>query len=280
MTILIGRAFGAALFGIEAIKVEVQAAQSKGIPRAAIVGQAGGEIREARDRLRVALQAQELWADESEAAVIVNLAPAAVRKAGTGLDLPICLAIAALRRRKLREGLKRLLAYAEVGLDGRLRPAHGTLSAAMMARRFGFAGILVPPPCAREAAEVDGLDVLAVRTLADVVKLVVGDRSVLAAWPPRASPALSPDLDLSEVKGQHGARRALEVAAAGAHNVLLIGPPGSGKTLLARRMPTILPPLTRDEALRVTRVHSAAGLVAAGAGLVTERPFRAPHHTV
>jgi magnesium chelatase family protein len=276
----VARAYGAALFGVDAIKVEVQAAAAPGVPRGVIVGQAEAEVREARDRVKVALQASDLWAGDGRQSFLVNLAPAGVRKTGTGLDLPMCLAVAALRERVDEGALARCLAYGEVGLDGRLRPARGTLSAALTAREEGFEAVLVPPQAAREAGQVDGVEVLAVASLAAAVALLKGERTALASWPPPHAPAPGEDVDLDEVKGQPAARRALEVAAAGGHNLLLIGPPGSGKTLLARRLPTILPPLTRDEALEVTRVHSAAGLVGAGAGLVERRVFRAPHHSV
>ncbi|MBP7147462.1 MAG: YifB family Mg chelatase-like AAA ATPase [Acidobacteria bacterium] len=273
-------AYGAALFGIEAVLVEVQAARAAGSPRGVITGQAEPDVREARDRIRVALQASGLWRGDGEQSVIINLAPAEFRKTGTGLDLPMCLAVVALHDPELQARLEKLLAYAEVGLDGRLRPSRGTLSAAMTARDKGLAAILVPPGAAREAAEVRDLEVLAVETLAAAVRVVRGQRDRLATWPADATPVRRSDVDLHEVKGQPGARRALEVAAAGGHNILMIGPPGSGKTLLARRLPTILPPLTREEALEVTRVQSAAGLLPEGSGLAAERPFRAPHHSI
>ncbi len=279
--LIVARSYGAALLGIDAVLVEVQAAHAVGVPRSAIVGQAEADVREARERLKVALQSAGLWPrGAGEQPVILNLAPAGFRKSGAGLDLPMALAVAALERPALVAPLRRLLAYAEIGLDGKLRPARGTLSAAFTAQRRGLAAILVPPEAAREAAEVDGIEVLAVRTLGDAVRAACGDRAALAPWTPGVRVAAEEGADLAEVKGQYAARRALEIAAAGGHNILLVGPPGAGKTMLARRLPSVLPPLTREEALEVTRIHSAAGLVAPGSGLIEARPFRAPHHSI
>ncbi len=277
--VVLAKAHGAALLGVTGILVEVEAARVGGLPRTAILGQAAIEVREGRERLAVALRAAGLWTgEEAVYPVILNLAPAGLRKAGTGLDLPMCLAVAALTDRSLAGALRKVVATAEVGLDGRLRPAPGTVAAAAAARKAGFRGILVPPETAREAGAVEGLEVLPVEHLAAAVAVLRGRREALAPLPPEPPPPPARDLDLADVRGQHLARRALEVAAAGGHNLLLVGPPGSGKTMLARRLPSILPPLSREEALEVTRIHSAAGLVPPGTALLAHRPFRAPHH--
>lgn len=280
MSRAVTRAHGASLFGVDAVAVTVEVADVAGVPRTGVLGQADPEVRESRERLRIALSGAGLWRWSGEAAVLINLAPAGLRKRGTGLDLPMALAIAAHGFEELHAPLADTLAYGEVSLDGTLRPSRGTLSVAITARAIGMRRLLVPVAAAREAAEVDGLQVLAVRTLADAAAVLRGDLGALAPWPAPPPPRPTDGADLAEVRGQRAARRALEVAAAGGHNLLLIGPPGSGKTLLARRLPTILPPLTRGEALEVTRVHSASGLISAGQGLVSERPFRAPHHSV
>jgi len=277
--VVLAKAHGAALLGVTGILVEVEAARVGGLPRTTILGQASIEVREGRERLGVALRAAGLWTgEEAIHPVILNLAPAGLRKAGTGLDLPMCLAVAALTDRSLAAALGRVVATAEVGLDGRLRPAPGTVAAAAAARERGFRAILVPPETAREAGAVGGLEVLPVDHLAAAVAVLRGRREALAPLPPEPPPAPARGLDLADVRGQHLARRALEVAAAGGHNLLLVGPPGSGKTMLARRLPSILPPLSREEALEVTRIHSAAGLVPPGTALFEHRPFRAPHH--
>lgn len=276
----LARAHGAALVGVEAISVEVQAASTAGLPRGLVLGRAETEVRESRERIKVALTASGLWWDDNEPNIVINLAPAGLKKAGTGLDLPIALALAVLRRKLPQSALADLVSFGEIGLDGRLRAPRGALSVAIGARARGHKRLLIPPEAARQAAEVDGLEVLAVRTVADAVRAARGDLAACAPWPTSPVAQVEEEADLGEVRGQLAARRALEVAAAGAHNLLFLGPPGSGKTMLARRLPTILPPLTRAEALEVTQVHSAAGLVPAGCGLMQQRPFRAPHHSI
>ncbi len=277
---VVARAHGAVLYGIDAVPVEVQAARSVGQPRAAIVGQAENEVKESRERIRVALHSSGIEMSDGSNAVIINLAPADVRKSGTGLDLAMTLAVAATGHKWLHSCLDRVMCYAEVGLDGKLRPVRGTLSVAMAAREMNLDAIIVPPEAAREAAEVKDIAVWAVADLSAAMDRLRGDRSAESSWPPARQAIVVDECDLREIRGQRAARRALEVAASGGHNLLFIGPPGAGKTMLARRVPGILPPLTRAEALDVTRIHSVAGLVSPGTGLVKTRPFRAPHHSV
>jgi len=210
----------------------------------------------------------------------VNLAPADVPKAGTSFDLPIALGILAAQGIVERREIGDFVLLGELSLDGSIHPARGVLPIAAAAKRDGLAAILLPSPNAGEAAVVAGLRVYPVSSLADAVQALNDPAGRQAASPPSLPPLSRHAADLADVRGQLLARRALEIASAGGHNLLLVGPPGAGKTMMARRMPGILPPLTFDEALEVTAVHSVAGLLPRGAGLLTDRPFRAPHHTI
>src|SRR5262249_52001231 len=227
--------------------------------------------------------------------VTVNLSPADVRKAGAAFDLPIALGILAATGIVERRQIADRVLLGELSLDGAIQPTRGVLPIAAAARRDGMAGLLLPSANAGEAAIVTGLDLIAVSSLADAVRALNDPDAfrasvTTAVSPHRPDPFPSvpsflsfppfPAADLADVRGQLLARRALEIAAAGSHNLLLVGPPGSGKTMMARRLPGIMPPLTFDEALEVTSVHSVAGLLSPGAGLQTTRPFRAPHHTI
>jgi magnesium chelatase family protein len=258
-----------------------------GFPNFTMVGLPDASVRESRDRVRSAIRNSGFEFPPHR--VTVNLAPADVRKAGASFDLPIALGILAATGIVERRLIADLVLLGELSLDGSIHPTRGVLPIAAAARRDGLSGILLPSANASEAAIVAGLDIVAVSSLADAVRALNDPAGFKANAPARSEPPALPALaglarvggpDLADVRGQLLARRALEVAAAGGHNLLLVGPPGTGKTMMARRVSGILPPLSFDEALEVTAVHSVVGLLRAGAGLLTERPFRAPHHTI
>jgi len=269
----------AAVFGIEACPVHVEVDVSFGLPGFTMVGLPDASVRESRDRVRAAIRNSGFEFPAHR--VTVNLAPADVRKAGASFDLPIALGILAAQGVVERREITDCVLLGELSLDGSIHPTRGVLPIAAAARREGVAAILLPAPNAGEAAVVSGLKVYGVSSLAEAVQ-ALNDPPALCAMPSPAPPECSGRLvaDLADVRGQLLARRALEIASAGGHNLLLIGPPGAGKTMLARRLPGILPVLTFDEALEATAVHSVAGLLPRGAGLLTHRPFRAPHHTI
>jgi magnesium chelatase family protein len=268
----------AAVFGVEACPVHVEVDVSFGMPMFTMVGLPDTSVRESRDRVRSAIRNSGFEFPPHR--ITVNLAPADVRKAGAAFDLPIALGILAASGVIERRHVPEIVLLGELSLDGSIHGTRGVLPIAAAARRDGLSAILLPAANAGEAAIVSGLDVLGVSSLAEAVR-ALNDPSSAVIAPPRPPAPREPDaLDLAEVRGQLLARRALEIAAAGGHNLLLIGPPGAGKTMMARRVAGILPALTIDEALEVTSVHSVAGLLRPGAGLLVDRPFRAPHHTI
>jgi magnesium chelatase family protein len=268
----------ATLFGVEACPVHVEVDVSFGMPVFTMVGLPDTSVRESRDRVRSAIRNSGFEFPVHR--ITVNLSPADVRKAGSAFDLPIALGILAAQGVVRRREIADLVVLGELSLDGTIQAARGVLPIAAAARRDGMAGVLLPRSNASDAAVVSGLGVLPVSSLVEAVG-ALNDPSSVAVAPAPPSPLPRRDVaDLAEVRGQRFARRALEIACAGGHNLLFVGPPGAGKTMMARRAPGILPPLTFDEALEVTAVHSVAGLLPAGAGLVAERPFRAPHHTI
>ena len=270
----------AAVFGVDAYPVQVEVDVSFGLPHFTMVGLPDATVRESRDRVRSAIRNSGF--DFPQHRITVNLAPADVRKAGSSFDLPIALGLLATSGPLTRRAVDDTVVLGELSLDGAINGIRGVLPIAVAARRLGVRRLLLPPQNAAEAVVVDGLEVCTARSLCEAVDALNSPdaATLLHAVTPAIPATRSFDVDLADVRGQLLPRRALEVAAAGGHNLLLVGPPGAGKTMLARRLGSILPPLTFDEALECTAIHSVAGTLPAGAGLLSERPFRAPHHTI
>ena len=275
------KTFSAAVNGLEVTTVTVEVSMTRGV-MFHLSGLADTAVKESYDRIRAAMS--NIGFKPPTAEITINLSPADIRKEGSGYDLPLAIGILAAHNKIADSLLSQYMMIGELGLDGQLKPVNGALPVAIRARKEQFKGLIVPKANAREAAVVNQLEVLGMDNLTDVISFLNGnddyEPTIVDTRREFYEQQYSFDLDFADVKGQESVKRALEVAAAGGHNMIMIGPPGSGKSMMAKRLPSILPPLSLAESLETTQIHSVAGKLPSGTSLISQRPFRSPHHTV